>query len=326
MIHGLVSVIIPVFNIEQYLSNCLESIVSQTYPDLEIILVDDGSTDESSDICQLFAASDSRIKVIRQDNQGLWAARNTGCKNARGEFIMFVDGDDYLHLSAIELLHDAICRDGGYDLALMEYQKTDRLDEDIRIEGDIIVTTISQEELVSRVLKKDVEHISNVVWNKLYKRELIEGIWSRPYVRAQDVDYSLRVYLRIDKAIWIHQKLYYYNMRGGSLSHTPDYRLLFLECTVDIFYNNYCELSEENKKKYSGLLLQKLYVRSIFLQAVSMGSERQDELYRKCQEYLKKTQKFYVRSSGIPIVKKVGTLFLLRYPKLARRLITITNN
>ena len=100
----LISVIVPVYNIEGYLPRCLETIAAQSYQNLEIILVDDGSTDSSGQICDSFAEKDCRTIVIHQQNQGLWAARNTGQKIAKGDYLMFADGDDYMHLETLKIM------------------------------------------------------------------------------------------------------------------------------------------------------------------------------------------------------------------------------
>ena len=104
MTDALISVIVPVYNVEQYLTKCLESIVSQTYTNLEILLIDDGSTDGSGEICDRFASKDSRISVIHKANGGVSTARNLGMELCTGEYIMFVDADDYLSKNAIEHL------------------------------------------------------------------------------------------------------------------------------------------------------------------------------------------------------------------------------
>ena len=100
----MISVIVPVYNVEKYLPRCLQAISEQSYRDLEILLVDDGSTDSSGKLCDAFAASDSRAKVIHQQNTGLWAARNAGQDAAHGDFLFFPDADDYFHQDTLQIL------------------------------------------------------------------------------------------------------------------------------------------------------------------------------------------------------------------------------
>lgn len=117
----LVSVIVPIYNVEKYLSQCLESIVNQSYRELEIILVDDGSTDGSSEIAEIYKVADSRVNLIRQSNQGLSGARNTGLSVATGEFVIFLDSDDWLKLDIIERAVDAVHED--IDLVVWSYER-----------------------------------------------------------------------------------------------------------------------------------------------------------------------------------------------------------
>lgn len=107
----LISVIVPIYNVETYLTNCINSILDSTYTNLEVILVDDGSTDNSNKICDEFQTKDLRCKVIHQTNSGLSAARNTGLKEATGEYISFIDGDDFISPIMYETLYQAIIKD-----------------------------------------------------------------------------------------------------------------------------------------------------------------------------------------------------------------------
>lgn len=121
-----ISVIIPVYNVEKYLKECLDSIVNQTFADIEIICVNDGSTDSSLDILNGYAANDSRIRVLSQENRGLSGARNTGLKNATGKYVYFIDSDDFLELDALERLYD-ISQENDLDLVIF---KLINIDED----------------------------------------------------------------------------------------------------------------------------------------------------------------------------------------------------
>lgn len=109
----LISVLVPVYNVEKYLPRCLDSVVTQTYANLEIILVDDGSTDDSGAICDAYAKEDCRVRVIHTVNRGVAAARNRLLDEAKGEYIMFVDSDDYVNTEAIRVLYDRLVLDGS---------------------------------------------------------------------------------------------------------------------------------------------------------------------------------------------------------------------
>ena len=121
----MISIIVTVYNIEQHLPICIESIFNQTYKDLEIILVDDGSTDNSGKLCDKYTKEDTRCIVIHQSNKGVSEARNTGLNHATGEYISFIDGDDYLHPQMFEILYEALQK-GDYDFSMVTFKQVEK--------------------------------------------------------------------------------------------------------------------------------------------------------------------------------------------------------
>lgn len=118
----MISVIVPVYNVEEYLPTCIESILNQTYKDLEILLIDDGSTDNSGRICDEYAKRDNRCIVIHQPNKGVYNARNTGLEHVKGEYISFIDSDDYIHPQMLEILYETLQKE-DYDFSMVAYKK-----------------------------------------------------------------------------------------------------------------------------------------------------------------------------------------------------------
>ena len=202
----LISVIIPVYNAEAYLPRCLEAVSAQTYDNLEIILIDDGATDGSPRICADFAARDGRARVIRQENQGLWAARNTGQDAAKGDFLFFPDSDDYFHRDLLRLLYEAINSGPGYDLAIVGRKITWSADEDTTSPITPIIIEWSQQRLIETLLAETGDACCVYMWNKLFRRSLIDNLRTRRYLRSQDLDFNLRTFLRLDKAIVIENE------------------------------------------------------------------------------------------------------------------------
>lgn len=322
----LISVIIPIYNIEEYLPRCLETISLQTYKNLEIILVDDGSTDKSGEICDAYVEKDCRAKVIHQENQGLWAARNSGQSAAKGDYLMFVDGDDYLHLDTLRIMIEAFHQSPQSDLVFVDHTKTKSLEDNIETKKSYSTSVLSQEQSIKQLLNfVGSAGIITSVWNKLYRRELLEGIWANDYPRAQDIDFNIRVFLRASYVTWIHCDLYYWVQRPTSFMHQSNYWAITYPCTVKIFFLNYINLPIE-KKQYGHYLLKKLYRRMIFYKNIFYKTDQQISVFRQCCEYEKATRKAYWLNWRINPFEKIGVTILLHNPRLTRWLMRVTKN
>lgn len=173
----LISVIVPVYNVEKYLEKCVQSIINQTYENLEIILVDDGATDNSGKICDEFAKKDSRIKVIHKENGGLSDARNFGLDIATGKYISFIDSDDFVNKRLFEILHKEIIKN-DYDIAFCDYFKffeNDNVDEEISNSYKILEHT--KYSILNLYYDIGHKHEKAVVaWGKLYKSKFFKDI------------------------------------------------------------------------------------------------------------------------------------------------------
>ena len=220
----LISIIIPVYNVEQYLKQCLDSIINQTYKNLEIIIVDDWSTDNSGKICDEYAKKDNRIIVIHQENADLSAARNSGLKIATWEYIWYIDSDDYIELDIYENLYNLI-ESTNSDLAICNRyigkkdgsrtQNTDFPDKQ----------TITPDEAL------EYFYYHMYVRNKLYKKEIIKWLW---FVEtfAQDVIYNFTIFQKIKKISCTKKCLNYYRYNPNSRQHSKKFRkdwMIFLD-------------------------------------------------------------------------------------------------
>lgn len=232
------SIIVPIFNAEQYLEQCLSSIVNQTYHNLEIVLVNDGSTDKSLEICQKYQRLDQRIKIISKENGGLIRARKTGLSLATGRFIGFVDSDDWIEPTMYETL--ANCMDEkGCDLVssgiIRDYEDSNRqvVVYDNYPEG--IYNNLNSAIYPTMLYHPQYRNfgIYCTLWNKLYKKELLVQVYKE---MNEDVFYgedalACYPYCLLAESIYIlHKAFYHYNIRQESMSFTPDRRLP---------YNNY---------------------------------------------------------------------------------------
>lgn len=215
----LVSIIVPVYNVAPYLRRCLDSIINQTYSQLEIILVDDGSTDDSGDICDEYSRKDNRIKIIHKPNGGISSARNTGLEVAKGEYIAFVDSDDWLDLHMYESLIAAFQAFPDADLVtcgiIKEYD--DKNIQTANNSGEIVVR---QEASVYRDLFDGEKNIRFEVWNKLFKNKIINELRFVEGQIFEEVNFDFYVIRRSKCVVTLDMSLYHYRMQrpGNTIS------------------------------------------------------------------------------------------------------------
>lgn len=219
----LISIIIPVFNVEQYLNRCIQSIVNQSYTNLEIILINDGSTDDSPEICDEWAKRDERITVVHKENAGVSEARNTGLDIATGEFISFMDSDDMMELDTFGLLVDAM-NNYQVDLVTIGFQRTDDLEQKTenkskKNQGKYKI--FDRNEISNLIITEnnltDSDLLACVVWGKLFKRELINDLRFESHLTmSEDNLYTLNYILGISNACCILEKKYIYLQRSDS--------------------------------------------------------------------------------------------------------------
>ncbi|SEP67187.1 Glycosyltransferase involved in cell wall bisynthesis [Virgibacillus subterraneus] len=220
---GKVSVVVPIYKVEKYIHRCIESILNQTYFNLEVILVDDGSPDNCGAIAANYKKSDPRIKVIYKENGGLSDARNHGMKRATGEFTMFVDSDDWLENNMIESL---VKCSQAYQAEVVQsaffYAHEDKLLLDNRYhnEHDAPIQLDNRKLMYELVIN---ERVKNFAWGKLYKTKLINDIPFQKGVLFEDVFWAHQVMQRVEKFVLLHKPLYYYYQRYDSIvaSYTP---------------------------------------------------------------------------------------------------------
>ena len=216
----LVSVIVPAYNTEAYLRYCIESIRTQSYQKLEMILIDDGSTDGSPRICDEYGIKDSRVRVIHKENGGLSAARNTGLDVMKGEWVTFVDSDDYLHREMIEIMIGTALKDKS-DMVHVLHKKTklelpfDYDDDQKGKPGKTVESqTLNKEEYKLGILSGKLAMYSH---GKLYKAGLFRNIRFPEGKLYEDVPTTWAVSKIIDRASVVERRLYFYRMRSGSI-------------------------------------------------------------------------------------------------------------
>lgn len=210
----LISIIIPVYNVEEYLERCVESVINQTYKNLDIILVDDGSSDRSVAICDEYAALDSRIRVVHKVNGGVSSARNTGLDMARGEIISFLDSDDWVHSEYLERLLE-LMESRKADIAMCDFLRTSSKNELAELGSENIIEYSNLEALEQFLDKHYVQMV--VLWGKLYKRELFDEL-RFPLGRVHEDEYlTYKLIFRAEKIAFTSLKMLCYWKRPDSI-------------------------------------------------------------------------------------------------------------
>lgn len=264
----LVTVVIPIYNVEKYLDKCIESVVAQTYENLEIILVDDGSPDNCPQMCDDWAQKDSRIKVVHKENAGLGMARNTGLDYATGKYISFFDSDDQIDLQLVE---KCVASFEEYDSDVVVFGHNNvSADGEIKYANiDKGVKLFSCDEVANKFLPSLFSYrygIGVSACCKMYKLDVINELGlrfkSEREIISEDAYFALELYSKISKVSVIPQGLYYYYERETSLTHTynPERTVknnLFLKQSIDYVKDNGLpyEVSVNIMARYHGMVL-----------------------------------------------------------------------
>lgn len=303
---SLISVIIPVYNMEEYLERCVQSVLEQKEKDLEIILVDDGSTDQSGKLCDFYQNVDSRIRVIHKTNGGLSSARNAGLKIATGRYIGFVDSDDWITSDMYSYLYSLIQQTGA-EIASVSYKLCKDYPENSLIKKRLIVKSYSSDEALEYYLKvgnrKRINDYS--VWTKLYRRDLFENTTFPEGHIYEDITTNFELISKCNKYVKSNKICYFYFQGGSSILRsgfknskldllTESYKLFELAVKTNNI-TNIKEASIKVKRSYLSLLLM-----------IITSSNREE--YKKQEDYLRnKLLKYYkdLLYSSIPISRKL---------------------
>lgn len=218
MKHSLISVIVPVYNVEKYLNKCIKSILNQTYSNLEIILVDDGSTDSSNKICQDWAKIDKRIILIKQKNQGAGKARNTALDIATGDFIAFVDSDDYINEFMFEEMLNLVNDD--IDIVECDYVNVKNNYNFLKSDSNCSQKTYTNLEAMKEHILES--NFKQVIWNKVYRKSTIGDVRFPENSKIDDEFFTYKVIGNANKLVHINKILYAYRQNPNSIMHTID--------------------------------------------------------------------------------------------------------
>jgi len=296
----LISVIVPIYDIEKYLNKCIESIVNQSYKNLEIILIDDGSTDESGKICDKWKEKDGRIKVIHKENGGLSDARNVGIENSTGEILYFIDGDDYIDFDIIDNLYFSLLENntdismGGLVRELYFEQKTLYSDKNYVVDSKEILR------------KMFINEICTTVCNILFKKKLFEDIKFPVGKINEDSATLYKLFDKTDKISHINKAGYYYVQRNGSISH----RKFTQEYLSNVEYKE--EILKFVERKYPDLIedAEKYFIKPLNGFIITCKKEKMRKEYLLMKSKLKEYFPRILKNSKIELKLKIKTAYI----------------
>ncbi len=310
----LISVIVPVYKVEKYLDKCVNSILNQSYKNIEVILVDDGSPDKCPEMCDNYQKKDKRIKVIHKQNGGLSDARNEGIKLAKGKFITFVDSDDYIHKELISVLYENL-HNYQCDISCCELLSFKREEECKNIKvSDQNVIVYDRDEYIKKYMKIGSQTIEYYAPTKLFKKEVLRENQFPIGLTSEDVFGTYKALLKSKKIVKSNLKMYFYRINQSSITGSfseKDFDLVKIWDLVVEYTKNeapkYLKYAIINRKRINFTLLYRL-AKNLDSKELK-NSKRVEELLNE----LKKDRKLLTKSNIEFKRKVIINLFCLNY-------------
>lgn len=311
IMEDLISVIVPIYNVEKYLDKCIQSIIGQTYKNLEIILVDDGSKDNSGKICDKYAKEDSRIKVIHKKNGGMSDARNKGLEAASGKYIQFVDSDDYMAENMMEILHkDLIENDADISLCAHYIVRENEFSTDASYEKIVYTNREAIEEFLLDT------KIRSYVWNKMFKKSLFDNIKFPTGRVFEDLLTISKIFTEAKRLVLDDTPLYYYVQREGSVLHTQtkELRLAYINATFEVY--DYIKSKFDNMEKFYNFNIALITINTyndigLFKMYDLIDEEIIQNLYIKTKKIFEDKEMESFIMDNISNIKKIHYYYLL---------------
>lgn len=312
MENGKISIIVPVYKVEQYLERCVNSLINQTYKNIEIILVDDGSPDQCPKMCDDYASEDSRIKVIHKKNGGLSDARNAGLNAARGSYIAFVDSDDWVEADYIETMYTNAIKENA-DISIVGYTMVWANGKQRRFSKDEEYDVLDREQAIRELLMQN--KYSCMVCQKLYKADIFENVRFPVRKIYEDVAISLPTFAKANKVVVSGKSKYNYYQRSASIvnSEFNMNKLYFLDCCKNII-----EYSDEQSGKYDKEA-HVFYLRALMeflLQLYRMEDNVYSDVEKQLEKEVRKQKKYIWANTHLELRKRIVlTLICAHFPK-----------
>ena len=282
----LISIVVPIYNVEKYIHKCVDSIINQTYKEIEIILVDDGSPDNCGSICDEYSQKDDRIKVIHQKNKGLSGARNSGTNIAKGEYIAFIDSDDYIVSNMYELLLNKILTTKS-DVAICNFRESKSTNYPFE-KNNYTLTTLDQRETFQNYLDYGF-----YVWRNLYKRTVIESVeFKEDILFVEDIFFGADIISKITKSVFIDLPLYIYNVDNmTSLTKVNYNKKKFTSLDANVYLKNKIKYIFPSDYILSEILRKRILENCLFhLQNLFKG---ENESLDPDNNFIKKTKQIF---------------------------------
>jgi glycosyltransferase involved in cell wall biosynthesis len=323
MANALISIIIPVYNVEKYLSRCLDSLINQSYTDLEIILVDDGAKDKSPQICNDYALKDERVHAYHKPNGGLSDARNYGIQYATGKYIAFIDSDDYVHPDYLQTLYNNAINYSA-DISICNFEKViEGKEHESDSKGQ--VQCFNQEECMQQVLGGELELPFTTAWGKLFKREIFAILRFPKGKIHEDIFIAHLWFEKATKAVYTSAGLYYYIFREDSIT-SKERANTFTNCdSLDASKErlNFFKIWNSGKYKNNG------YEGHITM-SLGVYPRLADNLSDKKNEILEEMRSIYsmVDQGEIQLDSKlkIRLHYFVKFPRLYSRMIKLVRN
>ena len=311
----LISVIVPIYNVEEYLPNCIESILRQTYKHLEIVLVDDGSPDRCGEICEEYAKKDDRIRVIHKENGGLSDARNKGMSIATGKYFTFIDSDDYISEDYVEYLYKLL-KEHDADISVCDLIMTSSMKETEQKDSKSVFKYSVDEALEAMLYAKVFSTSADA---KLYKRELFEGVEYPIGKYMEDLFTTYRLICKSKRIVCGKRVCYYYYHREGSITQSvfSEKHLHRFEALKTMYETEIKNRSEIVQKAYRSMMVSSM---AALLAKQPPKSDRIDEIWREVKKYLvgaiinsKNSKRIRAQAFLMLFGRKVATFIIVRY-------------
>lgn len=308
------SIIVPVYQVEAHIDECITSILDQTFRDFELILVDDGSLDRCPAICDVYAQKDSRIRVIHQKNQGLSAARNTGLQAARGDYIGFVDSDDFIEASMYEKLLDNLEREKA-DISVCGRYKVWG-DKKIQEQKSNVYKVMDSAQALALMNTNVLGYFDVAAWDKIYKRSCFKGIEFPEGKLCEDWFVMYKLFFNAHRIVYDSIPLYNYRQRTGSITHGKKVNTMSLAASLEVLNFVRTQQPQYVREAQFAYVFAGIGVIDNYIEQSSIDRKSIDAVYKKIKPYLQTTYRYPglkgKRKVQLFIVKKGhATLYLL---------------